>query len=198
MPTPTLHNEKELLKQTAEGSETAFTQLFYAYHNRLGAYIYYLTESRETAEDIVQAVFMKIWLNREKLAKVERFDAYIYVLSRNQTLNHLRQLARERMKKKEVTENLKKAYQTIDTEEGTPDYYVLMDEAVDNLPPQQKKAYILSRRKRLKYSEIAQQMGLSHETVKKYLKLATLSITNYVRSHSDLLLIIFLTSFILQ
>jgi hypothetical protein len=46
----------------------------------------------------------------------------------------------------------------------------LLDQAIDHLPPQQQKVYCLSRHNRLKYDEIASQMGLSRETVKKYIQ----------------------------
>ena len=72
-------------------------------------------------------------------------------------------------------------------------YYSLLDEAIDHLPPQQQKVYLLSRHKRLKYDEIATQMGLSRETVKKYLQGATHSITNFVQSNIDVSAIVILS-----
>ncbi len=193
----TVNNEKALLKKVAGGDEAAFAELFNAYHNKLGAYIYGFTASKEATKDIVQEVFLKIWLNRKKLATISRFGTYVYVLSRNHTLNYLRDLAGKRVKEKEAKKILEGLPSIVEMEERAPDpdYYQLMDQAVEKLPPQQQKVYILSYRKRLKYKEIAQQMGISHETVKKYLKLARYSITNYVRSHSDLLFILFFLSF---
>ena len=194
----TIKNEKALLKKVSQGDEEAFSQIFYAYHNKLGAYVYRFTESREAAEDIVQEVFLKIWTDREKLATVERFGAYLYVLSRNHTLNRLRQLAKKRVKEKEALEALKQSSPAIETKENDPDYYEIMDRAVEKLPPQQHKVYTLKYRKHLKYKEIAQQMGISPETVKKYLKLAKQSITKYAQSNHDLLVIgIFLGSLFL-
>lgn len=191
MHTYTEHTEKELLIRIAAGDEVAFTQLFYAYHNRLGAYIMRLTESAETAQEIVQDVFLKIWMKRECLATVERFGPYIYVLSRNHTLNCLRQIAREQTRNRQFAENIKESHETSDLPEvPAPDYYILIDQAVDELPPQQQKAYILSRQERLKYDEIAQRMNISRETVKTYLKLAIRFITSYVRTHGDALIIL--------
>lgn len=190
MQTATLHNEKEWLMLAAQGDEAAFTRLFYAYHNKLGAYILRLTESHEITEEIVQEVFIKIWTNREKLSAVNRFGSYLYVLSRNHTLNRLRQLAKKRIKERELSEKLKRANEANNSIEPAPDYYQLLDIAVEKLPPQQKKAYIYSRRERLKYEEIASRMNISRETVKKYLQLATRSVANYVRTHADMLMVI--------
>lgn len=194
MPNSTLNNEKELLDRAAHDDEAAFSQLFYAYHNKLGTYVFRLTQSRETAEEIVQDVFLKIWIDRRKLTTIRHFGAYVYVLTRNQTLNCLRRLAKERVRNRKTLENIK-AYYTADVAPDTaPNYFSLIDKAVDELPPQQQKVYLLSRRERMKYEEIASYMGISRETVKKYLQLATHFITRYLRSHGDLLLIILLVT----
>ncbi|WP_353718349.1 sigma-70 family RNA polymerase sigma factor [Dyadobacter sp. 676] len=68
-----------------------------------------------------------------------------------------------------------------DEPEQPDDYrYALIDEAIDQLPPRQRQVYVLSRHQRLSYNEIAMQMGLSRETVKKYLQIATASIVSYI------------------
>lgn len=185
-------DEKELLARVAQGDEAAFTQLFYAYHQKLGAYVFRLTESSEVAEEIVQDVFVKIWTKRALLANVGNFGAYLYVLSRNHTLNCLRQLAKERVKSHGYAMNFHEMYENdADTNPGS-DHYVLIDRAVEELPPQQQKVYLLSRRAGLKQEEIACQLSLSRETVKKYLKLATRFVSNYLRAHSNLPLLLML------
>jgi RNA polymerase sigma-70 factor (ECF subfamily) len=67
------------------------------------------------------------------------------------------------------------------TETPEDDYrYILIDEAIDRLPPQQRQAYLLARHERLTYAEVAMRMGLSKETVKKYLQIATEFISGYI------------------
>lgn len=173
----------------AEGNEAAFTQLFYAYHNRLGAYVFRFTQSREITEEIVQDVFLKVWLNRHTLSSMENFGAYIYVLSKNHTLNCLRSLARERTKNKELEENYLETHSIL---HDNPDnnYYTLIDQAICALPPQQQQVYILRRQERMKYEEIANNMNISRETVKKYLQLATRFIVRYVRARNTTLLVL--------
>lgn len=178
----------------AQGDEAAFTRLFYAYQNKLGAYVCRITGSLQLAEEVVQDVFMRIWSKRENLARVDCFGAYLYILSRNHTLNCLRNLAREKARNKQISEDSSALCEASEGPEDSPDYYLLLDQAVDQLPPRQQKAYILSRRERMKYDEIACHMNISRETVKKYLKLATRFITVYIRTHGDLLLMIVLLS----
>ncbi|MGH2645672.1 MAG: RNA polymerase sigma factor, partial [Chitinophagaceae bacterium] len=142
MATFTLYNEKELLTLASQGDEGAFTRLFYAYHNKLGAYVLQLTRSRETAEEVVQDVFIKIWTNRESLAGVEHFGPYLFVLSRNHAFNCLRQIAREQIRKQKAEENIKKWYENENPLKTEDDYFPILDEAVEKLPVQQQTAYI--------------------------------------------------------
>lgn len=186
----TLNNEKELLSLAATGNEAAFAQLFYAYHNKLGAYVFRFTQSREITEEIVQDVFLKIWLNRHTLSSIENFGSYIYVLSKNHTLNCLRSLAKERVRNKQIEKNYLENHPECIPEDSDNTNYALVDRAINALPPQQQKAYILSRRERMKYEEIASYMCISRETVKKYLQLATHFIIRYVREHNTTLLIL--------
>src|SRR5688572_32936266 len=87
--------------QVAEGDEKAFEELFHAYHQQLGSYVLGWTKSVPVTEEVVQDVFLKIWLNRETLKSVERFDSYLFIVSRNHTFNALRQSAKKRLKNQE-------------------------------------------------------------------------------------------------
>lgn len=184
---PLLHNERSVLLRVAAGDEQAFRLLFGAYHQPLAVHVHRLTESAELTEEIVQDVFLKIWMSREALAEVERFSAYLFVISKNHALNALRKVARERIRQRNwALEN--------GPEEGAEDrqgyYFGLIDEAIRQLPPQQQKVYLLSRHEHLKHREIAERMGLSPETVKKYMQLAIASISEYVRDNVDILLLL--------
>ncbi len=172
--------DKNLCLQVSSGDEQAFKQLFNTYHQQLGAYILRLTHSTELAEEIVLDVFLKIWMNRKMLWEIQNFKAYLFVVSKNHTLNALKKVIKERLLQIEPEEHYTKQ---VLAEAELNQYYSLLDEAIDHLPPQQQKIYLLSRHKRLKYSEIAEKLGLSHETVKKYLQIATASITTYVNAN---------------
>jgi len=180
--------DKNLCLQISLGNEQAFRQLFNAYHQQLGTYIFRLINSTELAEEIVLDVFLKIWINHETLQGVQNFKAYLFVVSKNHTLNALKRVVKARAMQKKMEEHYTK--DVFSEKEDLNDYYNLLDEAIDHLPPQQQKIYLLSRHKRLKYSEIAQKLGLSHETVKKYLQIATSSITTYVNANLAARLII--------
>jgi RNA polymerase sigma-70 factor (family 1) len=171
-------SEKSELIKVSEGDEIAYSRLYYKYHQQLGNHVFRITNSMDLAEEIVQDVFVKIWMNREVLAGVHNFKAYLFVISKNHTLNCLRKLSTERQHLNKFEES----YTSLLVESGSDsnDYYTILDEAINRLPPQQQQVYLLSRHERLRYAEVANRMNISRESVKKYLQIATFSITNYV------------------
>lgn len=176
-----LYNETDLLNRVANGDEKAFAKLFYTYYNQLGEFVHGLTQDHEVTEEIVQEVFTKIWMDRESLRQVRRFDSYLFILCRNHTLNHIRQLVAERDKKEAYLSEVNTVQQAVELK-STRDRYELIDQAVKLLPPQQQKVFVL-RRQGLKNPEISEQMNLSIESVKKYQHLAVKFISEFVKKN---------------
>ncbi|WP_119079161.1 RNA polymerase sigma factor [Chitinophaga alhagiae] len=179
-----INNERELLKQVAGGSEKAFQELMAVYQPLLLTFVFRLTRSAGTAEEIVQDVFLKIWMGREALADVQRFKSYLFTVCRNYALDQLRKLMREQRLSAEW-EQLQPslpAEETVTEPDAATYFFTLLDEAVAHLPPQQQKVYILSRRNGLTHAEISKRTSLSVLTVKKYMKLAIAAVTAFIRS----------------
>lgn len=187
-------NEADLLALVAKGSERAFAELFDAYYKQLGEYVYKLTESMEVTEEIVQDVFIKIWLKREVLTDLNNFSNYLFILSKNQTLNHLRKKANDKVRQLEWLKQFEEEADLSDDAIVIEEYRSLLDDAIEKLPPQQKKVYKLSREERLKHEEIAKLLNLSPETVKKHMKLALRFIKNELSSQNDAVIVLILST----
>jgi RNA polymerase sigma-70 factor (family 1) len=183
-----IHNEFKLLNEIAKGSEKAFAELFYAYHNQLGEFVLMLTNSYEMTEEIIQDVFVKVWLNREALTGIDKFTSYLFILTRNYTLNCIRKMVNDR-KSKDQYDTLQLAdAENLCTEvewETDQDYQGLIDKAIAQLPPQQQKVFLL-RQKGLKNPEIAKQINVSPQSVKKYQQWALKYVADFVKSNAAL------------
>lgn len=176
-------DEKELMQKVSKGDKRAFTLLFDHYYKSLGSYVYRLTESLEAAEDIVQEVFIKIWMKRATLVSINSFSDYLFILSKHQTLNHLRKQANYTLRFKPLDEGLEKDIRVEESDESFEEFRLLVEQAIGNLPQQQMKIYQLSKFDRLKYEEIAVQLNLSPETVKKHMYLASKAIKAHIKTH---------------
>lgn len=187
-----VHNESILLARTARGDEKAFTELFNAYHNQVAEYVLMIVSSPEMTAEIVQDIYLKIWMNRSALVGIDNFTAYLFIITRNYTLNCLKKMARDRRNEAQYKQHVNDVAATTEVSVPAQEYLALIDQAVAQLSPQQQKVYLLSRQEGLKYAEIAEQMGISRETVKKYIQLALKTITGLIKAQATFLIAFFL------
>lgn len=187
------NTENELLLRVAEGDEQAFAGLFRIHHQALGAYIFKLTGSKESAEEITQDAFMKAWQQREKLGALTSFRAWLFTISRNQAFNALRDHSRQLLKHHEWVNHQDVA---VEGRSKADEGYLqqVLAKAVAQLPTQQQRAYLLSREQGMKHAQIAETMQISQETVKRHISLALSAILQYLRVHYPDLMVIFLLS----
>lgn len=176
------YDEKELLLRVAAGDAHAFSTIFYRHHQDLAGYVLRVTRSLCLTEEIVQETFLKVWTRRASLPEVENFRSWLFSIGRNHTFNCLRDLARNTLQQQAwITQVLSQAHSF--EEPDREHYYTLIEEAVSQLSPQQQKIYLLSRRDGLRYEDIARQLHLSRNTVKRHISLALHAIEAYVREH---------------
>jgi RNA polymerase sigma-70 factor (ECF subfamily) len=186
VPATDIPNEKDLLQRIAAGDQAAFTALFDAYKDRIYTIALRLTDSPLIAEEIVQDVFLRIWVKRETLAAVDHFRAYLFTATRNQVFNILKRLARHH----QITAELRteRTAETSDTDFLLLDkeYQAILREAVDQLPPQQVQVYRLMKEQGLKRDQVAEQLSISPQTVKVHLAQAMRSIRAFCVARLDL------------
>jgi RNA polymerase sigma-70 factor (family 1) len=188
--------EKILLDKVAAGDEHAFAELFENYHQLLGSFVMRLIKSESLTQEIVQDVFVKIWINRGVLAEITCFKAYLIVVARNHALNSLKQIARDRSRQTAWVNNvLRLAANDQNETDSTINTSELIDQAIALLPPQQKKVYLLSRREGLHQEEIAAALNISLETVKKHMVLALRFLKNHLRTHIGIFLFLLVRLF---
>ena len=172
-------------------SNESFKCLFDNYKNRLYGYVLALTHSHYTAEEITQEIFIKLWLCRDTLYKVENLDGYIFTIARNKTLNHLRKAAYDVRLLQELQERALSADVSNNVEERAlvREYDRLLQDALAHLSPQRRLVYLLSRQRGLDHAEIANQLQLSRNTVKNHMVEALRFIRHYFVEHGSVLVV---------
>lgn len=162
------YDEKELLKQVAEGEESAFRKLFDLYKERFYAVALKMTRSDEVAEDIVQDVFMNIWSKREGLVDVVNPSSYFFTAVYRRVYHHYRKIALEK-KLLQVVPPAKEWVNTTEEMVLAHEKKNLISEAIAKLPPQQQLAFKLSKQEGLSREDVAHQLHISPNTVKNHL-----------------------------
>jgi RNA polymerase sigma-70 factor (ECF subfamily) len=182
------HSDIELCRLVAKADEAAFAELFRRYDKRIYPFVLKMLKSAALAEEVTQEIFIKLWLNREKLAAVEKPASFILTVASRHTLDHIRKQLNERRMLDKLSEKLQVASFN-NTEELLllKDSELLISEALHQLPPQQKKVYILSRHEGLTNAEIASRLQLAHLTVRNHLNEALRNIRHYLQKKGQVL-----------
>jgi RNA polymerase sigma-70 factor (ECF subfamily) len=179
-----LQNESELLAQIAEGDQRAFAALFKHYHRFLFSFSLRITSSEETASEVVQDVFLKIWLNRQSLSGVRSFGAYLNRMVRNHSLNVVRQQLQIARTTSEFSRSFDERDESTTLQLEYNEVNDLLQAAIEQLSPQQRMVYQLCHQQGLKYEEAAREMNISPQTVNAYMKDALKKIRLHFKKHA--------------
>lgn len=179
-----LQNESEILRHVSEGNELAFHKVFNHYSSRLYNYTFRITEDEELSEEIVMDAFLKVWCNRQGLDEIIHFDSYLYTLVRNRAFNAIKRRAHEAVIINKLSLNNSEYQDTTEETVIYNEYQHILSQAINQLPPQQRIVFSMSRDEGMKYEEIADHLNLSKNTVKAHLKKALstlrLVVSNYL------------------
>lgn len=130
--------------------------------------LHYLQDA-DLVEDVVQECFTVLWEKLEQGADVANRRAYLYMSVRNRCLDHLR-------RKGLPTESLKPydTYGIIDDDDAEERSVMeaKLWTAIDSLPEKCRQVFLMSKRDGLKYEEIAEELGLSVNTVRNQISKA--------------------------
>jgi len=178
----------ELFARLAAGDEAAFRQVVHFYYNKMLPLTISLVKSETEARDIMQEVFLKLWLNRAILTTIENPAAWMNVVVANTTSNYLRAQFRYELRVRNLV-----AY-TEDTEDILDDLDAKftrahIDEAVSQLPAKRKQVFLLSRWEGLSRKEIASKMNISENTVRNQLAEALQFIQENLKRNGTLILL---------
>lgn len=173
------YEEAKLIALLAEDSEYAFQLLYDRHRKRIYQTGLRYLKSPILAQELVQDVFLKLWFNRKSLNADQSIEAWLYTVAKNNLVNRLKKLSREWQALKSMEKNGEAFVNNIENKLQEAQYQELLQKAIQRLPEQQRKAFILSREEQLTYLEIGEQMGISALTVKTHISRALDSIRNY-------------------
>ncbi|MBX6332613.1 MAG: RNA polymerase sigma-70 factor [Gemmatimonadaceae bacterium] len=157
------------------GDEAAFEQLFRRYYRELRIYAARLDPTDGSAEEIVQDVFFRIWLNRERLPHMQSLAGYLHVAVRNSALNRhaqARHARRWRGAKLLAMQDRPTAAPAADEEVQSAELARAIERAIAKLPPRCRQAFLLRRQQQMRSTEIAHVMQISPKTVDIHIGLA--------------------------
>lgn len=159
-----MDRDDELMQAVANGDSGAFDELFARHRQAVFGFLWARLGDYHTAEDLTQAVFLRVLKERRRYNPEGRFTSWIFTIARNLTLDHLRSQARHPTVRSDATSALRNRR----SDERDPRDLAMAAEdanavhrALAMLPEPQREALELRRFSGLSFSEIAKIQGQS-------------------------------------
>lgn len=166
------------------GDEHTFESLFRAQYPVLCGYARKYVEDIDQAEEIVQEMFFNFWQKKDKVEINISLEAYLFRSVRNACLNYLKHLKIREEYRLATNDEIRKKEQEVHDHVVALELQERIENVIDQLPPERKKIFKMSRYEELKYKEIAEKLNLSVKTVEvqmsKALKFLRLHLSDFL------------------
>jgi RNA polymerase sigma-70 factor, ECF subfamily len=165
-----------LMLRVKRGDRAAFAELVDKHKQPMMNFIFRYLHDQAEAEDLAQNVFLQVYKSRARYRQTARFNTWLYTIARNLCLNELRRRLRHPAESLEETHPENEdhpARQFEDKSQTAPPEQVLhrelaqkIQEALDELPENQRSAILLCRQEDLSYEQIAKILRCSLSATK--------------------------------
>lgn len=166
------YNINELLRLVAKEDEQAFRIVFDHFKGIFYATAFKMTRSVVISEGIVQEVFVSLWIKRDLIAAAEKPESYLFTILHNCISAQFRKLAQERRLELKLEEKREDSENSIEALLIEKEDRAVLENVINQLPPQQRLIYKLAKREGVSREEIARQLNISPNTVRNHLAAA--------------------------
>jgi len=163
-------SQQDLLTLLRHDSEAAFESLYGQLTQRLFNFVYHKVRRKDTAEEILQDIFVSLWNNRKRLQIATSIDAYLFGAAKHKITTHVRS---ELVRKKYAAEFARFAQEAYDNsvqeQLDADDLQAMVQIRMTELPDKCQVAFRMSRMEHKPIAQIAEKMNISTRTVENYI-----------------------------
>lgn len=161
-----MKDEEILILKLIDGDEKAFNDLYKKYRSRIYIKVFGFMRSHEIAEEILQDVFIKVWINRRTLDHNKSFSAFIQTIAKNTVYDYLRKVVSEDNKVCQFSKNLN-SYEKPEVEARIA--YQEIQNHLNNIlikmPKRCREVYVLCKVEGRSHDEVSKILNLSKSTI---------------------------------
>jgi len=190
-------DERRLIDRLLERDEQAFNEIVRLYKDKVFSLIYRMLGSRPEAEDVAQEVFITVFKNIESFRGEAKFSTWLLRIAANHSKNRIKHLARRPTEGADPDDVSQlralpdRPQPPVQARIESPDAMLeaaqterLMQEAIANLPEDQRLLVVLRDVEEMSYQEIEEITGLPEGTIKSRLHRARMAIKEWVDRHT--------------
>ena len=164
-------SEQELIRKLKDGSSKAFEEVYQLYSKRLYGFCLRFTKSSDVSQDLVQEVFVRLWVHRARITHTDSLAPLLFTIARNQLIKNYNKVVRSPVYEQYVAYCNRLQDAGSDTQQRVEyeDFYALVRQAVAKLSPAQRQIVEYSKFNGMSNGQVAEVLGLSEQTVKNQL-----------------------------
>lgn len=164
--------EKNILHNLKNGDSKAFERIFNFWYEPLVHFADEYISDIESARNIIQNIFLKLWEKHELVDPDSNLKSYLYIAARNACLSHIRHLKVESAffkKSLRNSEDLQLNYDALEELKMEQIDFLklekLIQDTIDSLPERCREVFLMSRYEEMKNKEIAEKLDISVKAV---------------------------------
>lgn len=160
-------SDLELTDLLQGGDANAYTVIYNRYFDELYLHAYNRLRDKEEAQDVIHELFAGLWNKREDLRIKSSLAAYLYTAVRNRVMDVIAHQQVETKYVSSLQNFIEQGYCITDHQVRERQLAGLIEKGIADLPPKMKEVFELSRKHIMSHKEIASQLNLSEQTVRK-------------------------------
>lgn len=160
--------ERKAVQDLRKGNSTGFTFIFHRYHKQLFYLSTMYVKDTQLAEDVVQDVFINIWLKRETLDPDKPLKVFLITCLQNHIRNVIRNRKRRILGAYQLTEENHPRTSCTSDDIQLKEYHTILDNGISQLPDKRQQIYRLKVKEGLSNAEVANHLKISVNTVKAH------------------------------
>ena len=177
-------SEEVYLTRLINADRAAFAFLYEKYSPGLYQKLSKMVKISEIADELLQDVFLKVWLKKDTIDAEKSFKAWLYTVAQHTVYDYYRKLAQDKKMQEHLIHTFAAFYNETEDYIYNKERTVVLNEAIDQLPPQRREIFRLCKLEEKSYKEVAEQLNISVSTVSNQLVHATKAVKEHVFFHS--------------
>jgi RNA polymerase sigma-70 factor (ECF subfamily) len=183
-------SDSEIIDSLRTGDEKVFEQLFRYYYQRLCNYACGILNDMDEAEETVQNVFLGVWEKRIVIEITTSLKSYLYRAIHNASLNKIKHGKIRQLYANEYAQQTSPVYEHTTQTVYKNELEKQIHAAINELPEQCRMVFKLSRFEEMKYSEIAEHLGISVKTVENHMGKALKMMRQQLKDYLPIILLL--------
>lgn len=149
--------------------EEAFNNLYVKYKPVIYKFVLSFIKEPALSEDIIQNVFVSVWLTRKKIDPDKPISSYLFTCARNEVYDFFKALSKDRKLLEENWENYSESRNVTEEHLDAIELDALVKSAIEKLSEKKRAIFELSKYKGMTHEQIAKELGISKNTVKNHM-----------------------------